>query len=63
MRERLLSLSSSGLADALGRRGAVNSAIRLLCGERLAGRAVTARCAPRSVAAMFDALREGARAT
>jgi regulator of RNase E activity RraA len=57
MRDRLLSLASSALADALGRRGAVDSSIRLLSGERLAGRAVTARCAPRSVTAMLDALR------
>jgi regulator of RNase E activity RraA len=57
MRKRLLGLSSTALVDALGRRGAVASAIRRLTGERLAGRAVTAACEPESVAAMFRALR------
>jgi regulator of RNase E activity RraA len=57
MRDRLLALSPTALVDALGRRGAVDSTIRLLTGQRLAGPAVTASCEPGSVAAMFRALR------
>jgi regulator of RNase E activity RraA len=57
MRDRLLALSPTALVDALGRRGAVDSAIRLVTGDRLAGPAVTAACEPGSVAAMFRALR------
>jgi regulator of RNase E activity RraA len=54
IRDRLLRLSSSGAADARGKRGALPGAIRRLHGAgTVAGPAITARCAPGAVAAVL----------
>ena len=53
-RDRLSRLSSSGAADARGKRGALPGAIRRLHGAgTVAGPAITARCAPGTVAAVL----------
>jgi regulator of RNase E activity RraA len=57
LRERLIALSSADLSDALGKRGALDPAIRHLTGGKIAGPAVTASCEPYTVGAMFRALR------
>jgi 4-hydroxy-4-methyl-2-oxoglutarate aldolase len=57
LQERLIALSSADLSEALGKRGALDPAIRHLAGGKIAGPAVTASCEPYTVAAMFRALR------
>jgi regulator of RNase E activity RraA/kynurenine formamidase len=53
-RDRLSRLSSSGAADARGKRGALPGAIRRLHGTgTVAGPAITARCAPGAVSAVL----------
>lgn len=57
--ERLRRLSTSALADALGKRGALAPEIRRLSGDGVAaGPARTAICAPRSASATFGLLAE-----
>lgn len=59
IRERLERLSSSGIADARGKQGALEGAIRRLHGAgTVAGTALTARCAEGSVAAVIHALEQ-----
>jgi 4-hydroxy-4-methyl-2-oxoglutarate aldolase len=54
IRDRLSRLSSSGVADARGKRGALPAAIRRLHGAgTVAGPAITARCATGAVAAVL----------
>jgi 4-hydroxy-4-methyl-2-oxoglutarate aldolase len=57
VRERLIALSSADLSEALGKRGALDPAIRHLAGGMIAGPAVTAWCEPYTVGAMLRALR------
>lgn len=49
-------LSSADLSEALGKRGALDPAIRHLAGGKIAGPAVTASCEPYTVGAMLRAL-------
>jgi 4-hydroxy-4-methyl-2-oxoglutarate aldolase len=57
LRERLVVLSSADLSEALGKRGALDPAIRHMAGGTIAGPAVTASCEPHTVGAMLRALR------
>jgi 4-hydroxy-4-methyl-2-oxoglutarate aldolase len=57
VRGRLIALSSAALSEALGKRGALDPAIRRLTGGNIAGPAVTAACEPYTVGAMLRALR------
>jgi 4-hydroxy-4-methyl-2-oxoglutarate aldolase len=57
LRARLQALSASAVEDARGKQGALPASIQRLAGEGVvAGRAVTARCASGSVAAVLRAL-------
>jgi len=59
IRDRLSRLSSSGAADARGKRGALPGAIRRLHGVgTVAGPATTARCAPGAVSAVLASLEQ-----
>jgi regulator of RNase E activity RraA/kynurenine formamidase len=59
IRDRLSRLSSSGAADARGKRGALPGAIRRLHGAgTVAGPAITARCAPGAVSAVLGSLEQ-----
>ena len=59
IRDRLSQLSSSGAADARGKRGALPGAIRRLHGVgTVAGPATTARCAPGAVSAVLASLEQ-----
>lgn len=60
LQERLAGLSSSGVADARGKKGALPGAVRRLHGRRtLAGPVVTAHCGEGSVSAVLAALAQG----
>ena len=61
IRDRLSRLSSSGAADARGKRGALPGAIRRLHGKgTVAGPAITARCATGAVSAVLASFEQAA---